>query len=113
TGLRSGLAAADAGLLFYEDLPYAGPGYRWTPALPDARAALDELGLVPGQPLSLACELAAKVALVDHYPSQIPMLFRDREQLRRTLAGVAPGQPLPAGAVERYWTARGIAEPLI
>ena len=95
------LAEAGASLLFYEDFPYvaAPAGGRGDGDHP--RAALARLGLAPDECFIVPVDVDAKMALLRHYVSQVPVLFGDdasmREAILRSQHGGVP--------CEMYWQA--------
>ena len=94
----SRLATGDTRLLFYEEFPYSVPGNRLTAGHPDAldpRERITALGNAPDQRLTHAFDLDSKLAILQHYPSQLPMLFGSEDALRQSLA---------AAVTETYWT---------
>lgn len=95
------LAAAGAVLLFYEDFPYvadAGVG-RGDPDGPDQ--ALARLRLVATQHLAVPVDVEAKMSLLRHYATQVPVLFGDDNGMRERVMGRAQGT-VPS---EFYWQA--------
>lgn len=97
------LAGGDTQLLFYEEFPYSVPGNRLTAdrsQTPGAEERIAALGKAPERRLLQPFDVDAKSAIVQHYATQIPMLFGDPTELRRVLAATAT---TPA---EIYWTVR-------
>lgn len=95
------LAEAGASLLFYEDFPYV--------AAPDSgrgdgdhpRAALARLGLAPDACFVVPVDVEAKMSLLRHYVSQVPVLFGDDARMREAiLRSRHAGSPC-----EMYWQA--------
>lgn len=95
------LAAAGATLLFYEDFPYVADTRigRGDPDGPDQ--ALARLRLVATRHLSLPVDVDAKMSLLRHYATQVPVLFGDDDGMRACVHGRQQGT-VPS---EFYWQA--------
>ena len=82
------LAMAERGqrVLFYEDVPYVAAPERFGgfPA-DDARSAAARLGRSLMEPLYCPVEIDTKMQWVNHYASQVQMLFGNAEQARETI----------------------------
>lgn len=97
--------ASMSNLIFYEDVPYvfdSGIG-KGDPDGP--LAAMGRLGLVPTQRLVVPYRVDEKVRVVQHYASQIPLLFPD-STLEQKLAG-RTFDDLPS---EFFWRAKPLEE---
>jgi LmbE family N-acetylglucosaminyl deacetylase len=97
------MAAANAGaeLLFYEDFPYVADPHMGRGDQDDPVQALTRLHLAAAQRLVMPVDVAAKMALLSHYASQVPALFGDDDGMRARIASHLYG-PVPS---EYYWQA--------
>lgn len=97
------MAAANAGaeLLFYEDFPYVADPHMGRGDQDDPAQALTRLHLAAAQRLVMPVDVAAKMALLSHYASQVPALFGDDDGMRARIASHLYG-PVPS---EYYWQA--------
>lgn len=95
------LAEGGASLLFYEDFPYVAAPASGRGDGDHPRAALARLGLAPDECFIVPVDVDAKMALLRHYVSQVPVLFGDdasmREAILRSQHGGVP--------CEMYWQA--------
>lgn len=96
------LASSRVQLLFYEDFPYVvdpelGLGFPDGPL-----AALERLGCVPAARYFAPVRAAKKAQLIQHYQSQVPMLFSHVDQIESALRR----RQHEGEAVELYWKAR-------
>lgn len=105
---RVALQIADPNhLLFYEDVPYVfdqdfGVG---TPDGPTQ--ALERIGCRPAARLAVHTDVEAKVRLVRHYETQLPLFFGGHKSLTEKLTNVTwDGAP-----AEFYWRARPDVTP--
>jgi LmbE family N-acetylglucosaminyl deacetylase len=101
------LAEAGASLLFYEDFPYVANPLSGRGDGDGPQAALARLGLASAERFSVAVEVDAKMKLLRHYASQVPVLFDDDDGMRRAIEGHRhDGQPC-----EFYWRAQALGLP--
>lgn len=95
------LAASGASLLFYEDFPYVVHPGSGRGGGDGPHAALARLQLAPLERLAVEVDVDAKMRLLRHYASQVPVLFGTDEQMRGALVGSQhEGRPC-----EFYWRA--------
>ncbi|MET3131090.1 LmbE family N-acetylglucosaminyl deacetylase [Oxalobacteraceae bacterium GrIS 1.11] len=99
------LAAAGAPLLFYEDFPYVADSRLGRGDQGGPHAALAALRLAPQRQFALALDVEAKMTLLRHYTSQVPILFGDEDGMRSRIAGRCNGDV----ASEFYWQAGPLA----
>ncbi len=101
------LESEEVELLFYEDFPYVlDPSY--SAGFQDApKKALDRLGLVEQGCFYVAFDPQDKAELIQHYTSQVPILFEDDDNLRSALST----RTHDGVAAEFYWTARRRSKP--
>ncbi|MDQ1830205.1 PIG-L deacetylase family protein [Massilia scottii] len=93
------LAAAGAGLLFYEDFPYVADPAMGRGDADGPQAAMARLQLAPAERFSVPVDVEGKLRLLRHYTSQVPVLFGDDERMRAAIVGHQyQGQPC-----EFYW----------
>lgn len=87
-------------LLFYEDFPYVLDP-RYSDGFEDSpQQAMDRIGRHAQQHYALTFDPVAKATIIDHYKSQVPVLFDDDENLRASLSSrTFRGDP-----AEFYWT---------
>ncbi len=96
------LASSRVQLLFYEDFPYVvdpelGQGFPDGPL-----AALERLGCVPATRYFVPVKAAKKAQLIQHYQSQVSMLFSHVDQIESAFRR----RQLEGEPVEFYWKAR-------
>jgi LmbE family N-acetylglucosaminyl deacetylase len=95
------LFGAAPNLLFYEDYPYVMGGV--VPDVPDddPESALRRLDRVATAQLTVPIDAERKIALLRHYPSQMPLLFGSDARMCELLRA-----PTEAARTERYWRTR-------
>ena len=98
------LAAAGATLLFYEDFPYVADPRLGRGDQDDPHAALARLHLAAAKRFVVPVDVEGKVALLQHYATQVPALFGDDDGMRARIAGHQQ-QSVPS---EIYWRAQPI-----
>lgn len=105
--VRLAASAAGAELLFYEDFPYVADPNIGRGDHDDPLRALQRLQLKPLNRYAIPVDVEAKMALLQHYTSQIPALFGDEFGMRQRLIS---HQHLNR-ASEFYWQAVPINDP--
>ncbi len=90
----------DVDLLFYEDFPYVlNP--RYSHGLEDSpQKAMERIGRVPLRRYATPVDADEKVRVVERYTSQVPVLFEDDNDLRKSLTA----RTFRGGPAEFYWT---------
>lgn len=99
------LAAAGAALLFYEDFPYVADARIGRGDQDGPREALARLQLAPAKHFALPVDVEGKMALLQHYATQVPALFGGDDGMRERIVGHRHGS-VPS---EFYWRAQAVA----
>ena len=82
TALRLGYRGVR--VLFYEDFPYVLDSYREASESDTPAKALERLGLIPKRRYYVPYDVGEKRAVIEHYDSQVPILFT-KESLEESL----------------------------
>ncbi|MDE2431191.1 MAG: PIG-L family deacetylase, partial [Burkholderiales bacterium] len=103
------LASYGASLLFYEDFPYVADPRIGRGDQDGPLAALERLHLRPEKHFRVPVDMEGKVQLLNHYQSQMPVLFGDDDGMRaRILMRQHEGFPH-----EFYWRAKPVQHNLL
>lgn len=95
------LAQANIKLLFYEDMPYVWRARQAAQRHDDAQSAFSRLGLTPRSFYWVKTDAFKKVSVLQCYTSQLPLLFKDDEEL----LSACRGRNVDGVPAELFWTA--------
>ena len=89
-------------LFFYEDFPYVVGGVLADVPDDDPQRALRRLNQAPAECVRVPIDAERKLALLRHYPSQMPLLFGDDQRM----AAAVQSQQVDGQPIESYWRVR-------